>query len=87
MTSTRPAHGSCELADLLLHAETAGKQLITDIANVPALVCAMQVLNLIIHQPWKLHVFLFFRASIVDWYQYPVIVRVFGCICTAGVFS
>ena len=37
---------SCELDDLLLHAETAGKQLITDIANVP-LVCAMKVLNLI----------------------------------------
>ena len=37
---------SCELGDLLLHAETAGKQLITDIANVP-LVCAMKVLNLI----------------------------------------
>ena len=26
---------SCELGDLLLHAETAGKQLITGIANVP----------------------------------------------------
>ena len=31
---------------VLLHAETAGRQLITDIANVP-LVCAMNVLNLI----------------------------------------
>ena len=69
---------SCELGDLLLHAETAGKQLITDIANVP-LVCAMKVLNLINDGSCT---FLFFRASIVDWY-----VRVFGCICTAGVFS
>ena len=37
---------SSELGDLLLHAKTAGKQLITDIANVP-LACAMKVLNLI----------------------------------------
>jgi hypothetical protein len=57
---------SCELDDLLLHAETAGKQLITDIANVP-LVCAMKVLNLINDGSCT---FLFFPASIVDWYQY-----------------
>ena len=57
---------SCELGDLLLHAETAGKQLITDIANVP-LVCAMKVLNLINNGSCT---FLFFPASIVDWYQY-----------------
>ena len=57
---------SCELGDLLLHAETAGKQLITDIANVP-LVCAMKVLNLINDGSCT---FLFFRASIADWYQY-----------------
>ena len=57
---------SCELGDLLLHAETAGKQLITDIANVP-LVCAMKVLNLINDGSCT---FLFFPASIVDWYQY-----------------
>ena len=58
---------SCELGDLLLHAETAGQQLITDIVNVP-LVCAMKVLNLINDGSCT---FLFFRrASIVDWYQY-----------------
>ena len=70
---------SCELGNLLLHTETAGKQPITYIANVP-LVCAMKVLNLINDGSCT---FLFFPASIVG----LVSVRVFGCICTAGVFS
>ena len=59
---------SCELGDLLLHAETAGKQLITDIANVP-LVCAMKVLNLINKGSCSRFCVLS-CASIVDWYQY-----------------
>ena len=71
---------SCELADLLLHAETAGKQLITDIANVP-LVCAMKVLNLINDGSCTL------LCSFVPQHRGLVSVHVFGCICTAGVFS
>ena len=72
---------SCELGDLLLHAETAGKQLITDIVNVP-LVCAMKVLSLINDGRAAR-----FVSVLSCQHRGLVSVRAFGCICTAGVFS